>query len=36
MNPMELPDSLTGPASRGNLGEFTILALAETVIKLTN
>ena len=32
---METPDEFTGPINIGNPGEFTILELAETVIKLT-
>ena len=33
---METPDDFTGPINTGNPGEFTILALAEKVIELTN
>jgi UDP-glucuronate decarboxylase len=33
---MDTPADFTGPINLGNPGEFTILALAETVIKLTN
>jgi len=32
---METPDEFTGPVNLGNPGEFTILELAETVVKLT-
>ena len=32
---METPDEFTGPVNLGNPGEFTILELAETIIKLT-
>jgi len=32
---MDTPDDFTGPINLGNPGEFTILELAETVIKLT-
>lgn len=32
---MKTPDDFTGPMNLGNPGEFTILELAETVIKLT-
>jgi len=32
---MATPDDFTGPVNLGNPGEFTILELAETVIKLT-
>lgn len=33
---MNTPDEITGPINIGNPGEFTMLKLAETVIKLTN
>jgi UDP-glucuronate decarboxylase len=33
---MESPDELTGPVNLGNEREFTILELAERVIKLSN
>lgn len=33
---MNSPDSFTGPVNIGNPGEFTMLELAEKVIKLTN
>ena len=33
---MNTPAAVTGPINIGNSGEFTILELAETVIKLTN
>jgi UDP-glucuronate decarboxylase len=33
---MNSPDDFTGPVNLGNPGEFTILELAEKVIKLTN
>ena len=33
---MDSPDDFTGPVNLGNPEEFTILELAETVIKLTN
>ncbi len=33
---MDTSDEFTGPVNLGNPGEFTILELAETVIKLTN
>ena len=33
---MATPDDFTGPVNLGNPGEFTILELAETVIRLTN
>lgn len=32
---MDTPDDVTGPINLGNPGEFTILELAETVIRLT-
>lgn len=32
---MDTPDEFTGPVNLGNPGEFTILELAETVIRLT-
>lgn len=32
---MDSPDEVTGPINMGNPGEFTMLELAETVIKLT-
>ncbi|MDD3275908.1 MAG: SDR family oxidoreductase [Kiritimatiellales bacterium] len=32
---MDSPDDVTGPVNLGNPGEFTMLELAETVIKLT-
>ena len=32
---MDSPDEFVGPVNLGNPGEFTILELAETVIKLT-
>lgn len=32
---MDSPDEITGPVNLGNPGEFTMLELAETVIKLT-
>lgn len=32
---MDSPDELTGPVNLGNPGEFTMLELAETVIRLT-
>ena len=32
---MDSPDDITGPINLGNPGEFTILQLAETVIRLT-
>lgn len=33
---MNSPDDLTGPMNTGNPGEFTILELAEKIIKMTN
>jgi UDP-glucuronate decarboxylase len=33
---MHTPDDVTGPINLGNPGEFTILELAEMIIKLTN
>jgi UDP-glucuronate decarboxylase len=33
---MELPNDITGPINLGNPAEFTILELAEKIIKLTN
>ncbi len=33
---MDSPDEITGPVNLGNPGEFTMLELAETVIKLTS
>ena len=33
---MATPDTFTGPVNIGNPGEFTILSLAEKVIKMTN
>ncbi len=33
---MNSPDEITGPINTGNPGEFTILELAEKVIKMTN
>ncbi|NOU35768.1 MAG: SDR family oxidoreductase [Kiritimatiellaceae bacterium] len=33
---MDSPDDVTGPVNLGNPGEFTMLELAETVIKLTD
>jgi UDP-glucuronate decarboxylase len=33
---MDSPDDFTGPVNLGNPGEFTILELAQQVIKLTN
>ena len=32
---MDTPDEFTGPMNLGNPGEFTIMELAETVIRLT-
>jgi UDP-glucuronate decarboxylase len=36
MRMMNTPDDVTGPVNIGNPGEFTILQLAEMVIKLTD
>jgi UDP-glucuronate decarboxylase len=33
---MDTPDDVTGPVNLGNPGEFTILELAETIVRLTN
>jgi len=33
---MDTPDDFTGPVNLGNPGEFTILQLAEKILKLTN
>jgi UDP-glucuronate decarboxylase len=33
---MDSPDEFTGPVNIGNPGEFTIIELAEMVIRLTN
>ena len=33
---MNSRDDFTGPVNLGNLGEFTMLELAEKVVKLTN
>lgn len=33
---MDTPDSFTGPVNLGNPGEFTIKALAETIIRMTS
>ena len=33
---MNTPDDFTGPVNTGNPGEFTIMALAEKVIDMTN
>jgi len=32
---MDSPDDLTGPVNLGNPGEFTMIALAETILELT-
>ena len=32
---METPDEFTGPVNLGNPGEFTMIELAETVLRLT-
>jgi UDP-glucuronate decarboxylase len=32
---MDSPDEVTGPINLGNPGEFTMLELAETIVRLT-